>query len=106
MVEARLNGKQNELIQTIVMRALYWEGPITRVPGIVEADYSIWSPYYKQPKVAFTSISFKGKTKDKNLAVVAKRVEQALEEKGLAVPPEQSLSKTRKTFDLSPGFKK
>jgi len=105
VVEARLDGKTDQIQQTMVMRALYWEGPITKVPGIVEADYSIWSPYYRKPKVSFTSISFKGKTKDKNLAIVAKRIEVALEEKALTIPAEESYSKTRKTFDMSPAFK-
>ncbi len=105
VVKARLDGKADQIQQTMVMRALYWEGPITKVPGIVEADYSIWSPYYRKPKVAFTSISFKGKTEDKNLAIVAKRIEAALEEKALTIPPEESYSKTRKTFDMSPAFK-
>lgn len=104
-IESRLDGKTDQIQQTMVMRALYWEGPITKVPGIVEADYSIWSPYYRKPAVAFTSISFKGKTKDKNLAVIAQRIEAVLTEKGLAVPAEKSYSKTRKTFDMSSGFK-
>ena len=106
VVESRLGGKTDQIQQTMVMRALYWEGPITKIPGIVEADYSIWSPYYRKPAVAFTSISFKGKTKDKNLPVVAQRIEAVLSEKGLTVPPEESYSKTRKTFDMSPGFNK
>ncbi len=103
-VESRLDGKTDEIQQTMVMRSLYWEGPITKIPGSVEADYSIWSPYYKKPAVAFTSISFKGKTKDRNLPAVAQRIEAALTEKGLAVPPEESYSKTRQTFDMSPNF--
>ncbi len=104
VVNARLADAADKLQQTMVMRALYWEGPITGVPGIVEADYSIWSPYYKRPKTAFTSISFKGKSNDSNLPVVAERVATALETKGIAIPAEKSFSKTRKTFAMSPGF--
>ncbi|WP_198265230.1 hypothetical protein [sulfur-oxidizing endosymbiont of Gigantopelta aegis] len=105
VVETRLEGKSEQLIQTLVMRTLSWEGPITKVRGIVEMDYTIWSPLYKENDEAFTSMSFKGKTKDKNLLAVVKRVDAVLAEKGLAIPPEKSFSKTRRTFDMSPGFK-
>ncbi len=104
VVEPRLGDNAKDLKQTIVMRALYWFGTITKIHGVVEADYSIWSPYSKVPHVAFTSLSFKGKTDDANLILVAERVAKALEQKHIAVPADKSVSKTKKVFDMSPNF--
>jgi len=102
LVEPFAKNHMIQIQQTIVMCALSWEGIITKVPGRVEADLAIWSPYYKQPKMFITQLSFKGKTGDFNLEKVSKRIQDALKAKNLL--SETIGSKTKATFKMSPNF--
>jgi len=104
VIEPLMSKHADQLIQTTVMRTLRWEGLVTEVPGIVEAEYQIWSPFYRSPRIFFSSIAFKGDTSDENLQVVAKRIDDALVKNGLAVPADQARSKTAGTFVISPDF--
>ena len=103
-IEPLMDTYASQLQQTMVMRTLRWEGLVTNVPGIVEAEYQIWSPYYRTPKIFFSSVAFKGDSSDRNLEVVAKRIDDALIKNGIAVPPEEARSETAGTFAISPGF--
>lgn len=102
LVEPFAKKYADQIQQTIVMRSLSWEGLITKISGNVEAKVEIWSPYYKQPKMFFTQISFKGKTKDSNLVKVANRIQDALKKKNIL--SETMGSKTTATFKMSPNF--
>lgn len=104
VIERLMGEYSDQLQQTIVMRALKWEGVVTDIPGHVKAEYQIWSPYYRRPEVFFSSIAFKGKTEDENLRVVADRINKALTINGIAVPADEAVSKTAATFRLSAGF--
>lgn len=104
VIEPLMDKYADQLIQTTVMRTLRWEGLVTEIPGIVEGEYQVWSPFYRSPRVFFSSVGFKGDTSDENLPVVAKRIDDALVKNGIAVPAEEARSKTAGTFALSPGF--
>ena len=103
-IKTLMDNYAGQLQQTTVMRALRWRGQVTNVPGIVEGEYQIWSPFYRSPKVFFSSIAFKGDSSDRNLEVVAKRIDDAMIKNGVAVPPEEAQSNTAGTFAISPGF--
>ncbi|WP_022668378.1 hypothetical protein [Desulfospira joergensenii] len=102
LVEPVFSQYADQIQQTIVMRALSWEGLVTEISGKVEAEYAVWSPYYRYPKTFVSEISFKGRTSDDNLGKVAQRIENALKEKG--IDSDFNLSKTKTTFGLSPNF--
>ena len=93
---------RDRIKQTIVMLGLYWKGRVTEVPGLVWADYTIWSPYYKTPSIFMASLSFKGASSDKNLERVALRIKDAMLANGIF--SQSTGSKTQQIFDMSPDF--
>ena len=102
LVEPVFSQYADQIRQTIVMRALSWEGLVTEISGKVEAEYAVWSPYYRFPKTFVSEISFKGSASDESLGRVAQRIKDALKEKG--IDSDSTLSKTKTTFGLSPEF--
>ncbi|MCG8637158.1 MAG: hypothetical protein MI863_25215 [Desulfobacterales bacterium] len=88
--------------QTIVMRALSWEGRLTKAPDRVEVDYAIWSPYYKYPGQFISELSYKISTSNKDRERPARQIHEALMQKGIL--SDSPASKTKATFKMSPDF--
>ncbi|MEN8141527.1 MAG: hypothetical protein ABFR97_09925 [Thermodesulfobacteriota bacterium] len=93
-----------EIEQTIVMRALGWEGQLKGYSGNLEVDYAIWSPYRYSPRRFLAEVSFKGKTGDAGLKKAAAQIKADLQKKGIYA--DVADSKTQATFDMSPNFNK
>ncbi|ACJ27075.1 Conserved hypothetical protein [Shewanella piezotolerans WP3] len=99
-------ANKQDLAQTVVMRTHGWEGTLDdKRFDDIEIDFQLWTPYYRQPRVAFTEFSFKGSLKDE------KRLEQAynylfkqVNAVNLGEGDNQG-SKTNATFKMSKAFK-
>ncbi len=102
LVEPAFTEYQGRIQQTIVMRALAWEGSVTAGTDKFEVDYAIWSPYYKYPKTFVSELSFKLGSSNANIEKVARQIKNALVQK--AILSDSYGSKTQTTFKLSPNF--
>lgn len=102
LVEPVFTEHAGRIQQTIVMRALSWEGTTTAAGEKMEVDYAVWSPYYKYPKTFVSELSYKLSTSNAKIEKIARQIKDTLEQK--AILSDSYASKTSKTFELSPNF--
>lgn len=93
----------DQIRQTIVMRALSWEGTSANLTDKIEMDYAIWSPYYKYPRTFVSELSYKISTAHPNVEAIARQIHGILTQKGIL--SDTPRSKTKTTFEMSPDFR-
>ncbi len=100
---APLSQHFGDLKQTEVFKMRQWSGKQLFVNGTTEVDYTIWSPYYRQPKIYASEISFKGHAKGKKrLEDIAAQVSEKLKADNVFMDTPDS--KTEMAFEMSEGF--
>ena len=98
-----LSARFGDLQQTEVFKMQQWSGWQTLVNGSTEVDYTIWSPYYRQPKTYAAEISFKGHAAGKErLENIASQVSDRLKAGNVFINTPDS--KTELVFEMSENF--